>query len=237
MGDAVRGRDRRHGGLCCGRNHRRQALRLLRTAARLRGLTAAPRPSVGHPCRFDGAVDRLQLAMRRMRSAGGRRHLPARPWPRSTPPSLYWRHRGGDGGGFLWHRVPMAHSTPDQAACGYGCTGTSLGSSGGPTTGEQRCCGGLVISAHCRRGGAKPHIAGASEHELPALKATTLETAFVPPARSARATRVRVALYHRQVAPERAGVAPWRPDARAGPNPGGGFYGPPNVNVGYINPR
>jgi hypothetical protein len=84
---------------------------------------------------------------------------------------------------------------------------------------------------------ASPTSAAASEHELPALKATALETAFVPPARSARATRVRVALYHRKVAPERHGVAPWRPDARAGPNPGGGFYGPPNVNVGYINPR
>src|SRR5262252_1957282 len=30
---------------------RYQALRLWRTAARLRGLTAALRPSVGHPCR------------------------------------------------------------------------------------------------------------------------------------------------------------------------------------------
>jgi hypothetical protein len=79
--------------------------------------------------------------------------------------------------------------------------------------------------------------AAASEHELPALKATALETAFVPPARSARGERVRIALYHRQVARERHRVAPWRPDARAGPNSGGGFYGPPNVNVGYINPR
>jgi hypothetical protein len=82
-----------------------------------------------------------------------------------------------------------------------------------------------------------PTSTAASEHELPALAPTALETAFVPPARSARATRVRFALYHRQVAPERHGVAPWRHDAGAGPNPGGGFYGPPNVNVGYINPR
>jgi len=29
----------------------------------------------------------------------------------------------------------------------------------------------------------------------------------------------------------------WRADATAGPNPGGGFYGAPNINVGYINPR
>jgi hypothetical protein len=83
---------------------------------------------------------------------------------------------------------------------------------------------------------ASPTSAVASEPELPALTPTALETAF-PPARSARWTRVRVALYHRQVAPKRHGVAPWRPDARAGPNPGGGFYGPPNVNIGYINPR
>jgi hypothetical protein len=32
-------------------------------------------------------------------------------------------------------------------------------------------------------------------------------------------------------------AASWRPDASAGPNPGGGFYGPPNSNIGYINPR
>jgi hypothetical protein len=87
------------------------------------------------------------------------------------------------------------------------------------------------------RAAASPTSAAASEHELPALKATALETAFVPPARSARAPRVRIALYHRQVAPKRHEVAQWRPDASAGPNPGGGFYGPPNVNVGYINPR
>jgi PBP1b-binding outer membrane lipoprotein LpoB len=27
-----------------------------------------------------------------------------------------------------------------------------------------------------------------------------------------------------------------RGDANAGPNPGGGFYGAPNINVGRINP-
>ena len=30
--------------------------------------------------------------------------------------------------------------------------------------------------------------------------------------------------------------SPLRPDANAGPNPGGGFYGAPNINVGRINP-
>jgi len=36
---------------CAGPERPYQALRLRRTAARLRGLTAALRPSVGHPCR------------------------------------------------------------------------------------------------------------------------------------------------------------------------------------------
>jgi hypothetical protein len=28
----------------------------------------------------------------------------------------------------------------------------------------------------------------------------------------------------------------FRGDASAGPNPGGGFYGAPNINIGRINP-
>jgi len=28
----------------------------------------------------------------------------------------------------------------------------------------------------------------------------------------------------------------FRGDADAGPNPGGGFYGAPNINVGRVNP-
>jgi hypothetical protein len=31
-------------------------------------------------------------------------------------------------------------------------------------------------------------------------------------------------------------VGPLRGDASAGPNPGGGFYGAPNINIGRINP-
>src|SRR6266481_7876292 len=46
-----RGRDRRHGRIVLRPERRYQALRLRRTAARLRGLTAALRPSFWHPCR------------------------------------------------------------------------------------------------------------------------------------------------------------------------------------------
>jgi hypothetical protein len=84
---------------------------------------------------------------------------------------------------------------------------------------------------------ANPTPAAMSGQEQPALKATALQTAFVPPARSARARRVRITLYHRQVAPETHRAALGRLNAYPGSNPGGGFYGPPNFNVGYINPR
>src|SRR5467141_4868283 len=46
-----RGRDRRHGRIVLRPERRYQALRLWRTAARLRGLTAALRPSFWHPSR------------------------------------------------------------------------------------------------------------------------------------------------------------------------------------------
>ena len=84
---------------------------------------------------------------------------------------------------------------------------------------------------------ANPTPAAISEQEQPAPEASAFETAFVPPARSNRTRRVRVALYHRQVTRERHRAVLWRLDAYPGPNPGGGFYGPPNVNIGYINPR
>ena len=84
---------------------------------------------------------------------------------------------------------------------------------------------------------ANPTPAAMSEQEQPAPEAIALETVFVPPAQSTRARRIRIALHHRQVAAERHRAALWQLNAYPGPNPGGGFYGPPNVNVGYINPR
>ena len=76
-----------------------------------------------------------------------------------------------------------------------------------------------------------------SNRKAPALEATASARDLLPPARTNHARRSRIVLYRRQIAPERQGAALWRPDARAGPLPGGGFYGPPNVNIGYINPN
>jgi hypothetical protein len=63
-----------------------------------------------------------------------------------------------------------------------------------------------------------------------------METTLIPLAGIAQTERVEVGRPHHRVT-GRHRVALWRSDARAGPNPGGGFYGPPNINIGHINPR
>jgi hypothetical protein len=75
-----------------------------------------------------------------------------------------------------------------------------------------------------------------SNRETPVLEATTMGTAPIPRAGITHSKRVRVGR-HRQEATGRRWAALWRPDASAGPNPGGGFYGPPNINIGHINPK
>jgi hypothetical protein len=77
---------------------------------------------------------------------------------------------------------------------------------------------------------SSPTPSAPSNREAPAL-----ETTLVPPAGITHAKRVRVGR-HRHQGTGRHWVALWRPDASAGPNPGGGFYGPPNINIGRINP-
>jgi len=69
-----------------------------------------------------------------------------------------------------------------------------------------------------------------------AMMPTAVGATLIPPTKITHTKRVRVVRYQRQIIGRRW-AALWRPDARAGPNPGGGFYGPPNVNIGYINPR
>jgi hypothetical protein len=96
-----------------------------------------------------------------------------------------------------------------------------------------------------------------SNQEAATLGSTPIETALIPPAGIMRAQKVRAGQHpHKRMTISRLqqgeartsaalGVqqttegqraALWRSDASAGPNPGGGFYDGPNVNVGYINP-
>jgi hypothetical protein len=65
----------------------------------------------------------------------------------------------------------------------------------------------------------------------------TAESRIIPPARVTHAKRIGVS-WHRRGRTVRRWVVLWqRPYTYPGPNPGGGFYGPPNINVGYINPK
>jgi hypothetical protein len=85
-------------------------------------------------------------------------------------------------------------------------------------------------------GTSSPPHAERANREASALESTAMETKLIPPAGVTHAKRRRVVRYHRQIK-TRQWDALWRPDSHAGPNPGGGFYGPPNINVGYIDPR
>jgi hypothetical protein len=75
-----------------------------------------------------------------------------------------------------------------------------------------------------------------SDRETRVLESPAIETTLIPPAGITHGKGVGIGR-HRHRRTWRHWTASWRPDARAGPNPGGGFYVPPNINVGYINPR
>ena len=75
-----------------------------------------------------------------------------------------------------------------------------------------------------------------SNPAAPSLRSTAIAATLIRPAVVNHAKRVRVDRRHHQVT-VRYWAASWRSDASAGPNPGGGFYGPPNINIGYVNPR
>jgi hypothetical protein len=81
-----------------------------------------------------------------------------------------------------------------------------------------------------------PMSSTASNGEASALGSTATETKLIAPAGITHVKWVRIVLHHRQTKGTQWGGL-WRPDARVGPNPGGGFYGPPNINIGYIDPR
>jgi hypothetical protein len=95
---------------------------------------------------------------------------------------------------------------------------------------------GTSSAPHAEKTTASSISRTASNGEASALGSTAMETRLVPPPRVTHPKRVRIVPYHRQVRGRQWGAL-WRHDAYAGPNPGGGFYGPPNINVGYIDPR
>ena len=105
-----------------------------------------------------------------------------------------------------------------------------------PPSANNDAAGGSSSAPPADKAAASPTLSAPSNRETPVLVATTMETAPIPRAGIIHSKRVRVGR-HRQEATGRRWAALWRPDASAGPNPGGGFYGPPNINIGYINPK
>jgi hypothetical protein len=75
-----------------------------------------------------------------------------------------------------------------------------------------------------------------SDRAALASTSTAIDTPIIAPARIAHSKKVAVGR-HRHESTGRPRIVLWRANATAVPNPGGGFYGPPNFNVGYINPR
>jgi hypothetical protein len=95
---------------------------------------------------------------------------------------------------------------------------------------------GTSSAPHAEKTTASSISRTASNGEASALGSTAMETRLIPPPRVTHPKRVRIVRYRRQIRGRQWGAL-WRPDAHAGPNPGGGFYGPPNINIGYIDPR
>jgi hypothetical protein len=84
---------------------------------------------------------------------------------------------------------------------------------------------------------AAAETSGVHSHpEAPASASIAITTASITPARTIRAKRITVSR-RRDGPTERRSMVVWRLNAYPGPNPGGGFYGPPNINVGQINPK
>jgi hypothetical protein len=83
---------------------------------------------------------------------------------------------------------------------------------------------------------ANPAANTPSHPRVLASTSTAIDPPIIARAQRTHTKRVRVGR-HGHGRTERDWLVGWRSDASAGPNPGGGFYGPPNANVGYINPK
>jgi hypothetical protein len=75
-----------------------------------------------------------------------------------------------------------------------------------------------------------------SDPEAPASASIAIATAIIRPARITRTKRITISR-HRHEPTVRRSMVVWHLNAYPGPNPGGGFYGAPNINVGQINPK
>jgi hypothetical protein len=76
-----------------------------------------------------------------------------------------------------------------------------------------------------------------SDQKMATAGSIAIATAITTSARIIHRKRVTARRHYRGKITVRNPVVSQSVHAYPGPNPGGGFYGPPNVNVGYITPR
>jgi hypothetical protein len=79
-----------------------------------------------------------------------------------------------------------------------------------------------VLPNETASGTSPPPRAERANREASAFGPTAMKTWIIPPAGVSHAKRRRIVRYHRQITTRQWGAL-WRPDAHAGPNPGGGF--------------
>jgi hypothetical protein len=125
-----------------------------------------------------------------------------------------------------------------------------------PPPGNSDTAQGSPLGLPADKVAVSPTPDASSNREMLGVHSTAMETALIPSVRVIHARRRGGDRHHHnrmmvsrlpQTETERSspGLLPiternratgWRPDASAGPNPGGSFYGAPNINVGRINP-
>jgi hypothetical protein len=134
------------------------------------------------------------------------------------------------GVGFLWLRAPDPVALPGDPAP----AANSLEGDAAPPPATNDTALGWSVPANNLASSGTPDAQPDREARSPesAMIATTITT-LAKPSR----TKTIVVTRHRHRPTVYRPMVSWRLNAYPGPNPGGGFYGPPNINVGQINPR
>jgi hypothetical protein len=137
------------------------------------------------------------------------------------------------GVGFSWLGLPYPAAPPVDPVL----PAQALEAHRVPPPGNDDTAWGSLPEASVDKVAASPTPAAPSNRKVLPRRPTAMETTLVPPAGITHAKTVRIGRHRHQGTASHYWAALWRPDASAGPNPGGGFYGPPNINIGYINPK
>jgi hypothetical protein len=134
--------------------------------------------------------------------------------------------------GFLWLAPPHAITAPRDTAA----PAQVLEAHEVPLLSNNDTTLGPSATPPADNVAANPTANAPSHPRVLALTSTAIDPPIIARAGRSHTKRVRVR-WHGHGPTARGWLVGWRSDASAGPNPGGGFYGPPNANVGYINPR